>query len=141
MAQNSIELDIEKVATQIVDSAIKVHRSLGPGLLESAYQHCLAYELRKRGFVVFSEVYLPINYDGIRIDAGYRIDLLVNDLVVIENKTVDEILPIHGMQLLTYLRLGNYELGFVLNWIVTLMKNGIKRIVNKIPLKDTANAQ
>jgi GxxExxY protein len=141
MAQNSIELDIEKVATQIVDSAIKVHRSLGPGLLESAYQHCLTYELRKRGFVVDSEVYLPINYDGIRIDTGYRIDLLVNDLVVIENKTVDEILPIHGMQLLTYLRLGNYELGFVLNWKVTLMKNGIKRIVNKIPEKDTAIAQ
>jgi GxxExxY protein len=87
--------EIEGIAKQIVDTAIKVHRALGPGLLESAYQYCLAYELRKRGLQVQCEVVLPIRYDGQEINAGYRIDMLVEDCIIIENKIVDQILPIH----------------------------------------------
>jgi GxxExxY protein len=123
-------MDIEEVAKQIVDTAIKVHRALGPGLLESAYQRCLAYELRKRGMAVETEIELPIRYEGIEIDAGYRIDMRVNGCVIIENKTVDSILPIHQAQLLTYLKLSGLKLGFLLNWNVVLMKSGIKRMVN-----------
>ena len=123
-------MDIEKVAKEIVDAAIKVHRTLGPGLFESTYQKCLAYELRKRGLRVDCEVVLPIVYDGVEIESGYRLDMLVDDLIVVENKTVDNITPVHSAQLLTYLRLGGYELGFLLNWKVTLMKHGISRIIN-----------
>lgn len=117
------------IVKDIVDTAIKVHIALGPGLLESAYQHCHAYELRKRGRHVLTEVTLPIIYDGQQIDAGYRIDAIVDDLVIIENKTVDSLLPIHQAQLLTYLKLKNCNLGFLLNWNVKLMKHGIRRVV------------
>lgn len=120
---------VEEVASQIVDAAIKVHRALGPGLLESAYQHCLVYELRKRGLQIEQELVLPVVYDGHTIDAGYRIDVLVEGLVVVENKCVDQLLPIHEAQLLTYLKLRQCRLGFLLNWNVTLMKNGIKRMI------------
>jgi GxxExxY protein len=125
-------IDIEDVAHIIVDSAIKVHRALGPGLLESAYQACLAYELRAAGLRVKCEVPLPVQYGEIRIDAGYRIDMLVSDCIVIENKAVERILPIHAAQLLTYLRLSDRRLGFLLNWHVRLMKQGIKRYVNNL---------
>jgi len=123
-------MDIETVAKEIVDSAIKVHRTLGPGLFESTYQKCLAYEIRKRGFQVDCEVVLPIIYDGMKIESGYRLDMLVEESIVVENKTVDTIAPIHTTQLLTYLRLGSYRLGFLLNWKVNLMKDGIHRIIN-----------
>jgi len=126
-------MDTEDVARMIVDAAIKVHRTLGPGLLESAYQQCLAYELRKRGLKVDCEVALPVIYDGINIDAGYRIDMLIEDMVIIENKTVDHLLPVHTAQLLTYLKLRDCHLGFLLNWNSVLMKTGIKRIVNNLP--------
>lgn len=122
--------DAEEVAAVIVDAAIKVHRALGPGLLESAYQHCLAHELRKRGLKVETEVILPIVYEGLKIDAGYRIDVLVEDRIVVENKVVDQLAPVHAAQLLTYLKLHGCRIGFLLNWNVTLMKNGIKRMVN-----------
>jgi len=125
-------VDIEMVATQIVDAAVKVHRSLGPGLLESAYQHCLTYELHKRGLQVECEVLLPVVYDGQQINAGYRIDMLVENCIIIENKTVEKLLPIHQAQLLTYLKLRDCRVGFLLNWKVTLMKRGIKRMVNKL---------
>lgn len=125
-------MDIEEIAKIIVDATIKVHRALGPGLLESAYQHCLAYELRKRGLRVECEMLLPIVYEGQQIDAGYRIDMLVEGCILIENKTVDQLLPIHEAQLLTYLKLRNCRLGFLLNWNVTLMKHGIKRVVNNL---------
>ena len=125
-------MDIEEVARQIVDAAITVHRALGPGLLESAYQKCLAYELRKRGLRVECEVLQPIIYEDVRIDAGYRIDMLVEDCVIIENKTVEKLLPIHQAQLLTYLKLRDCRLGFLLNWNVPLMKHGIKRMVNNL---------
>jgi GxxExxY protein len=125
-------MDIEQVATMIVDAAVKVHRALGPGLLESAYQQCLAYELRKRGLKVECETLLPVLYDGHRIDAGYRIDMLIEGCIVIENKTVDQLLPVHEAQLLTYLKLQDCKLGFLLNWNVKLMKHGIKRMVNNL---------
>src|SRR5687768_15298738 len=98
-------MDIEGVATDIVDAAIKVHRALGPGLLESAYQYCLAHELRKRGHRVVTELTLPVIYDGECIDVGYRIDMLIDDCVIVENKSVDFLMPLHDAQLLTYLRL------------------------------------
>ena len=126
-------MDIETTATDIVDSSIKVHRALGPGLLESAYQTCLAFELRKRGRNVMTEVTLPINYDGQHIDAGYRIDMLVDDLVIVENKVVETLLPLHEAQLLTYLKLKDCHLGFLLNWNVKLMRTGIRRIVYNLP--------
>ncbi len=119
--------EIEEVATIIVDAAIKVHRALGPGLLESAYQHCLAHELRKRGLRVEAEVAQPVMYDGECIDVGYRLDMLVENAIIIENKTVEAIAPIHEAQLLTYLKLRQCRLGFLLNWNVTLMKHGIHR--------------
>lgn len=126
------KMDIEEVATHIVDAAIKVHRALGPGLLESAYQHCHVYELRKRGLKVDIEVILPIMYDGQQIDAGFRLDEFVEDSIVVENKAVDQILAVHEAQLLTYLRLRRCKIGFLLNWNVTLMKHGIKRMVNNL---------
>jgi GxxExxY protein len=125
-------MEIEKVATIIVDSAIHVHRALGPGLMESAYQKCIAYEIRKRGPRVETELVLPLVYDGLRIDAGYRIDMLVEGLVIVENKCVEALLPIHEAQLLTYLKLKDCRLGFLLNWNVKLMKDGIKRMVYKL---------
>ena len=129
---NNKKMDIEDVGRIIVDSAIKVHRALGPGLLESAYQACLAYELRSAGLRVKCEVPLPVQYGEIHIDAGYRIDMLVSDRIVIENKAVERILPIYAAQLLTYLRLSDRRLGFLLNWHVKLMKHGIKRFVNNL---------
>ncbi|MBN1584091.1 MAG: GxxExxY protein [Anaerolineae bacterium] len=125
-------MDIEQVAHQIVDASIKVHRALGPGLLESAYQVCLTHELRTRGLQVACEVLLPVVYDGVKIDAGYRVDMLIEDCVIVENKAVKKLLPIHEAQLLTYLKLRDCRLGFLLNWNVTLMKNGIKRMVNQL---------
>ena len=122
-------MDIEDIAREIVDSAVKVHRALGPGLLESAYQHCLAYELRKRGLRVETEVILPVFYDGQQIDAGYRVDMIIENTVIIENKAVAELLPIHQAQIMTYLKLRQTWLGFLINWNVKLIKNGINRVV------------
>ena len=122
--------DIETIAKDIVDAAYNVHKEFGPGLLESAYQRCHVYELRKRGRIVLTELKLPIIYDGQEFDDGYRIDELVDDLIIVENKTVDTIQPIHLAQLLTYLKLRNCKLGFLINWNVKLIKNGIQRVVN-----------
>ncbi len=123
-------MDVDDVGKVIVDSAIKVHKALGPGLLESAYQTCLAYEIVKRGLVVACEVTLPIRYENQIIENGYRIDMLVDNCVIVENKTVENISPIHEAQLLTYLKLKGCWLGYILNWNVTRMKDGIKRMVN-----------
>lgn len=125
-------MNIEVIASKLVNAAIKVHTGLGPGLLESAYQKCMAYELTNDGLKVECEVLLPITYDKIRIDAGYRIDMIVEGSAIIENKTVEKILPIHETQLLTYLKMKNCKLGFLLNWNVPHMKNGIKRMVNNL---------
>ena len=125
-------VDIEAIATDVVDCAIKVHKALGPGLLESTYQQCHAYELRKRGWGVQIEVKLPILYEDQKIDAGYRIDTFINGLVIVENKAVEALHPIHHAQLLTYLKLSGCKLGFLLNWNVKLMKDGIKRVVHNL---------
>jgi GxxExxY protein len=123
-------MDIDEISKIIVDSAIKVHQSLGPGLLESTYQICLAHELKKKGLKVACEVTLPVIYDGIIIETGYRIDMLVENCVIIENKVVDGFHPVHEAQVLTYLRLRGCWLGFLLNWNTARMKNGIRRMVN-----------
>jgi GxxExxY protein len=125
-------VEIEEIGAKIVDAAIKVHRALGPGLLESTYQACVAHELRKRGMKVDCEIPQPVEYDGLQIETGYRLDMLVEDLVIIENKVVDKLLPIHEAQLLTYLRLRNCHLGYLINWHVPLIKYGIKRMVNNL---------
>lgn len=122
-------LDIEEIGKQIVDSAIKVHTALGPGLLESAYQQCLAYELRQRGLRVETKVPQPVTYEGQHLEVGYRLDMLVENKVIIENKAVDHILPIHEAQLITYLKLRDLWLGFLINWNVIRVKVGIKRVV------------
>ena len=124
--------DIEHAAKQIVHAAITVHKALGPGLLESVYQKCLAYELKSNGANVRLEVPLPVHYRGTKIDMGFRADMIINDSVLIENKAVDQIAPIHQAQLLTYLKVADLHLGFLLNWNVTLMKHGIKRVVNNL---------
>ena len=123
-------VDIEAIAKDVVDAAFKVHKEFGPGLLESAYQRCHVYELRKRGRIVLTELKLPIIYDGQEFDDGYRIDELIDGPIIVENKTVDSILPIHMVQLLTYLKLKNCKLGFLINWNVKLIKNGIQKVVN-----------
>ena len=125
-------MDIETTAQKIVHSAIKVHKALGPGLLESVYQKCLAYELEKAGSKVRCEVPLPVLYEGITIDVGFRVDMIINDSILIENKTVDQITPIHEAQILTYLKMTKLRLGFLMNWKVVLMKHGIKRMVNQL---------
>ena len=123
-------MDIEIIGKDIVHCSIKVHAVLGPGLLESAYQKCLTYELEQMGHSVACEVLLPIRYGPIYIDAGYRLDMLVDGSVIIENKTVEVFQPVHVAQLLTYLKMKKLLLGYLLNWNVPLMKHGIKRIVN-----------
>ena len=114
----------------VVDSAMKVHSALGPGLLESAYHACLAHELRQRGVKVLTQVDLPVVYDGKRIDVGYRIDMLVDDSVVVELKTVKKVLRVHEAQLLSYLRLGGYRVGLLINFHVDRLKDGIRRMAN-----------
>jgi GxxExxY protein len=129
-AKPQLNLDLENpIGDQIVDAAIPIHRTLGPGLLESAYQQVLTYELQKRGLIVENEVTIPISYNDQVIQVGYRIDMLVNKAVIIENKTVERLLPIHQAQLLTYLKLSGCKLGYLMNWNVVLMKYGIKRMV------------
>jgi GxxExxY protein len=122
-----VENDISKT---IIGCAIEVHKLLGPGLLESAYQECLFYELKQAGLNVQREKPMPIIYKEVKLDHGYRIDLLVENKVVVEIKTVEELHNVHTTQVLTYLKLGNYKLGLLLNFDVKLMKNGIKRIIN-----------
>jgi len=125
-------IDIEDTGKAIVHASIKVHKTLGPGLLESVYQKCIAYELEVAGHEVDCEVPVPINYGKIKIDMSFRADMITDKQVIIENKTVDKILPIHEAQLLTYLKVSGLHLGFLLNWNVVLMKGGIRRMVNNL---------
>ncbi len=115
---------------QIIGGAIEVHRALGPGLLESAYQECLAVELEERGMKVARQCLLPIVYKGKKLDAGYRIDLLVDEQVIVELKSVRKLEPIHDAQLLTYLKLAGKRYGLLLNFNVPVLKDGIRRLVN-----------
>jgi GxxExxY protein len=121
---------INSVSGRIVDSSLQVHSALGPGLLESAYRACLAYELRKHCVTIFEEVGLPVVYDGYRLEIGYRIDILVENLIVVEIKSVAAIAPIHNAQLLSYMKLSGKPLGLLLNFNVVRMKDGIVRMRN-----------
>ena len=121
---------LNRTASEVVDAALAVHRALGPGLMESAYQACLIHELQSRGRKVDVELYLPIRYRDLLINAAYRIDMLVDGAVLVENKTVAAVLPVHSAQVLTYLRLSNLRLGLLINWNSALIKDGIHRIVN-----------
>ncbi|WP_158840599.1 GxxExxY protein [Polaribacter sp. L3A8] len=121
-----------KITEKIIGAAIEVHKTLGPGLLESAYQECLFFELKNLGLNVKKEVSLPIMYKEIKLDHGYRIDLLVEDKIVLELKTVESLTDVHSAQILTYMKLGNYPLGLLINFHTKLLKNGLKRFINTI---------
>lgn len=123
-------MDEESAARHVLDSAMKVHSALGPGLLESAYEVCLEYELSSRGIAVNKQVSMPVRYAGVQLDIGYRLDLLVGDKVVVEIKAVENLLPLHHAQLLSYLKLGGYKLGLLLNFHTLHMRDGVKRMVN-----------
>ena len=119
-----------EVGNAIISSAMKVHSTVGPGLLESAYELCLGHELSRQGLKVRNQVPIPIRYEDLAVDQGYRVDLLVNDRVVVELKAIETILPVHRGQLLSYLRLGGFKLGYLLNFNVAHMRDGIIRRVN-----------
>jgi GxxExxY protein len=121
---------VNEITQKIIGAAIEVHRRLGPGLLESAYEACLAYELLQHGLTFERQKPLPVVYKSVRVDCGYRIDFVVEGKIVIELKAVDAILPIHIAQLLSYLRLSEMKLGLLLNFNVRTLKEGIKRVVN-----------
>jgi GxxExxY protein len=121
---------LNQISGEIVDAAMKVHSALGPGLLESAYEGCLKHELTKRELKVLSQVTLPVIYDGVKIDVGYRVDLLVEDAVIVELKAVERLTPLNEAQLLSYLKLSGRKLGLLINFNVEHLKNGVKRIAN-----------
>ena len=125
-------MKVNDISAQILDASIKVHRTLGPGLLESAYETCLAYELRQRGLHVETQVSLPVIYEGMRIDAGYRIDLVVEGQVIIELKAVEKLIPLHEAQLITYLKLSDKRLGILVNFNVIRLKDGFRRFANQL---------
>ena len=120
------------LARIVVDCALKVHKALGPGLLESAYEECLYYELEKTGLFIERQKALPLLYEKVKLDVGYRIDLMVGHKLIIEIKAVDTISDVHIAQLLTYLKLSNCRLGLLINFNVALIKDGIRKVVNKL---------
>ena len=123
-------MDINELTYKVIGLAIEVHRELGPGLLESAYQECLFYELKNASLQVEKEKSLPIVYKEVKLDHGYRIDLLVENVVVIEIKTVENFTDVHFAQVLTYLKLGDYPIGLLMNFYSKILKNNIKRFIN-----------
>jgi GxxExxY protein len=124
--------ELNEITEQVIASAIAVHRALGPGLLESAYEACLAYELAERGLAVERQKGLPVTYRGVKVDCGYRIDLLVEGRVVVELKAVETLDPIHEAQLLSYLKLSGNKVGLLINFNVKMLKQGIRRMVNDL---------
>jgi GxxExxY protein len=124
---------LDLITRRIIGAAIEVHKALGPGLLESAYQTCLAYELRERGFKVEQQLPLPVIYKNVKLDCGYRLDLVVEDSVILEIKAIQELAPIHDAQLLSYLRLSGKTVGLIINFHVRVLKDGLKRVVNEFP--------
>ena len=122
-----------RLTEQIIGAAIEVHRHLGPGLLESAYEECLAYEIRQLGLRFERQVYLPVSYKGVDPDCEYRMDLVVEDCVVLELKSVDQLLPVHTAQLLTYLKLSGKALGLLINFNEPALRKGLRRVVNHFP--------
>jgi len=129
--QNRESLD--EITGRIIGAAIEVHRHLGPGLLESAYEACLVFELKRLGLRVEQQKPLPVVYKSAKLDCGYRLDLVVEDEIIVEIKAIEKLLPIHEAQVLSYLRLANKRVGLLLNFHVTVLKNGLKRIVNEFP--------
>ncbi len=127
---NGLGMNDNQIARETVDAAVQVHKRLGPGLLESVYKSVMAHELTKRGLSVIRERAVPVVYDSIRLDVGFRVDLLVNLRLVVELKSVEAIAPVHIMQVVTYLRLMDLRLGLLLNFGAPLMKDGIRRVVN-----------
>jgi GxxExxY protein len=125
-------MEINDITAQIVDAAMKVHSALGPGLLESAYEKCLLFELHSRGLKAVAQLELPIIYGTIKIDAGYRIDLMVEDAVIVEVKAIEFVLPVHHAQLLSYLKLSDKRVGLLINFHVHHLKDGITRIANRL---------
>ena len=123
-------MEINKLTHTVIGLAIEVHRTLGPGLLESAYCECLSYEIKNSGLYVDREKLLPITYKNIVLDHGYRLDLVIENRLVLELKTVEELTDVHQAQLLTYLKLGNYPVGLLINFNSKILKNGLKRYVN-----------
>ena len=132
--------ELNSVSEKIIGCAMRVHSTLGPGLLESVYEVCLVHELKKSAIKFERQVALPIRYNEVKLDAGYRLDLLVDDKVVVELKAVERLEPLHTAQLLSYLRLGNYALGLLLNFNVVHMRTGIKRIINSISSAPSASS-
>ncbi|HSK70016.1 MAG TPA: GxxExxY protein [Candidatus Limnocylindria bacterium] len=126
-------MDLNDRSEQIIGAAIEVHRAVGPGLLESAYEECLCHELALQKVPFRRQHPLPLNYKGMRLECGYRVDILVDDVVVVEVKTVERLAPIHTAQLLTYLKLGGWPLGLLINFNVPVLKSGIKRVMNGFP--------
>jgi len=126
-----MKYDLNEITGKIIDAAIRVHKELGPGLLESAYEACLAYELAAQDLKIERQKSLPITYRRIQLDIGYRIDLLVEGKVIIEIKAVERMEPVHEAQLLSYLKLSGCEVGLLINFNVKVLKNGIRRLVNK----------
>jgi len=120
---------VDALARTVVDAALKVHRSLGPGLLESVYEHCLAHELAARGIAVSRQVALPIVYDGVTLDGGYRLDLVVSESILVEVKAVEQLLRLHEAQVLTYLKLSGLPVALLVNFNVELLKHGVRRLV------------
>jgi GxxExxY protein len=125
----SSDPDLNKITEELIGAAIAVHRALGPGLLESAYEACLAHELRGRGRVVETEKPMPVVYRGVHLDCGYRLDLLVDHRVIVELKAVDQVIPIHEAQLLSYLKLSGCPVGLLINVNVPVLVQGVKRLV------------
>lgn len=121
-----------EISTIIIGLAIQVHKALGPGLLENAYKECLFYKIKQRGLIVEKERPMPLTFEGVKLDCGYRVDLLVENKFIIEIKSVESLATIHLAQTLTYLRLGNYKLGLLINFNEILLKNGIRRVINDI---------
>jgi GxxExxY protein len=129
MSHAPVPPEVDRIAKIVVDAAYTIHRSLGPGLLESVYEACMAHELRKRGMIFQTQVSLPIVYDGEKLDVGLRLDLLVGDCLIVELKAVEKAIPLYDAQLLTYLKLTGYRLGLLINFNVPVIKDGIRRIV------------
>jgi GxxExxY protein len=125
-------MEEDHISNRVICAAIEVHKTLGPGLLESVYEACLCHELECQGLSFQRQVHLPVKYKNIELDCGYRLDLVINDKVIVELKSVAKIEPIHEAQLLTYLKLTNHKLGLLLNFNVPLLRDGIKRLVNNL---------
>lgn len=124
-------MDLNDITERVIGACIEIHRQLGPGLLESAYEECLAYELTQLGVKYQRQLALPVLYKGVRLDCGYRIDLLVEEAVIVELKTVERLLPVHSAQLLTYLKMTHLTVGLLIHFYVPTLRDGIKRIVHE----------